>query len=252
MSISINFPFTTDTNYTFNGSKIEVTGGVAKLVNVPPYATDDPTIECNTTFRCESLEGFVETATKTGSDEIKYILKKGSTSYYHNGASWVESNGTYAQANTAAEIETNKASFTSVAVTVTVIALLHSDDGSTTPELDALDITYDFAGDAADSVSKCIVWGYNKDTEGNADTSAFTIRLNRDAMQYKNNIMVRHDLVTVTPDSNGYWEIELIETVNMETDAHYIFDFTEDISFRKTVPVEDSKNFFDLTDYVEV
>ena len=125
------------------------------------YADDNPYIEPNTTFRADGLAGFTEVSTKSGSDKIKHILKKNSIWYYHDGNDWVESNETYAQANTAAEIETYKADFLTEGYgkNIKLRSFLHSDDGSTTPALDTITISYNFSGDEA-TYSTVTIYGY--------------------------------------------------------------------------------------------
>lgn len=244
MSIELVYPFTTPSNYTFDSEIIEVTGGKAKLK--APYSTANPSLVCNARFRHDGINAFTETKSASGSDEIKYILKKGSVKYYWTGSAWAVSDGTYAQSNTAAEIETNKATFTTETVTTEIIVLFHSDDGSTTPELDTLQIDYDFSGSNPDTVETCIVWGYQTQTDGDADVETIEISLVNDAVKYKTNITIMRETYTVTPDSNGYWEIELVETENMNGNQKYAFEIG-DKRFERGVPNEISANFYELT-----
>jgi hypothetical protein len=212
------------------------------------YLTTNPTIEMITGFRTDGLEGFTETSTKTGNDEIKYIIKKGSTWYYHNGSSWTVSNETYNQSNTAVEIETNKTSLLDDSTQCYIKAFLHSDDGSTSPELDNIKVEYSFGGEIPDTIDTCIVWGYLKDNQGNPDQSTITVFLNKDRVLYKTNTTIVSERITVTPDDVGYWEVELIETENMEDDSKYVFDFGDGIITRKQIPNESTKNYYDLED----
>lgn len=212
------------------------------------YLTTNPTIEMITGFRTDGLEGFTETSTKTGNDEIKYIIKKGSTWYYHNGSSWTVSNETYNQSNTAVEIETNKTSLLDDSTQCYIKAFLHSDDGTTSPELDNIKVEYSFGGEIPDTIDTCIVWGYLKDNQGNPDQSTITVFLNKDRVLYKTNTTIVSERITVTPDDVGYWEVELIETENMEDDSKYVFDFGDGIITRKQIPNESTKNYYDLED----
>ncbi len=111
----------------------------------PPtiYAIHNPDITFDETISMKGLDDFLETSTKTGSDELKYNLKKGGSFYYWTGAVWAVADGTYAQSNTAAVVATNKASFISSPDTVQVKMFVHSDDGSTTPEADNVQVDYD-------------------------------------------------------------------------------------------------------------
>ena len=241
--MEFNLKFT-DTNTQGNASNLSVTY-TGQL-----YPTDNPTIEGVSTFRHENIDGFTETSTKAGSDEIKYILKKDSAWYYWTGSAWAVSDETYSQSTTAADIETNKASFTAIGVTTTFRAFLHSDDGSTTPQLDAVVIDYDFSGAAPDTVNTCIVWGYLYDESGTAVSGA-TVQayLKSEAVQYQDNVTIQGGsgtAITDTTNGNGYWELTLVETVNMAGTEKYIFTINTD-TYERSVPNETTKNFWDLT-----
>lgn len=210
------------------------------------YLTTNPTILINTTFRHEDLDGFEETSNKTGSDEIKYILKKGTSWYWWTGSAWAVSDGTYAQSNTAAEIYANRATFTTEIVVTQIKIFLHSADGSTTPEITNLEVQYNFAGETPDTINTCIVWGVASTMTGAPLTDTITVSLNKESVQYKTDTVIRSETITITPDSvTGYWEVELVETENMETAARYIFDFGGD-RYERQVPNEDDKKFWEL------
>lgn len=211
------------------------------------YPTDNPTIIPTTSITMEELINYTATTNQAGSDIVKYTLKKGNSFYYYNGSAWVVADDTYVQTNTLAEIQANVTTFTTVGITFKWKAFLHSDDGSTTPDIDIITVEYDFF-ETGEDIDVCIVWGYNKNNGGAADDSSFTVQLSRDAIKYKNETIVRDDLITVTPDSStGYWEIELIENANMSGIAYYNFTFDEQI-YHRIVPNEASKNFWDLVE----
>lgn len=230
----------TNTQMSFNNLLITLTAQV--------YPIDNPTVEMNTRWYIDDLEAFTESATKSGSDEIKYILKKGSLWYYWDGSDWVVSDGTYSQANTAAQIELYKALFTSIKVYFGIKAFLHSENGQTTPELDTLTIQYSFAGDAPDTIDKCIVWGTQVDAQGIASTSDILIELIDRAVKYKTNTMIDREIITITPDSTGFWEVELIENENMTGNQGYKFTIDAK-NYYKVIPDEPNRAFWDLTDW---
>lgn len=209
------------------------------------YPCTDPTVTFDDSIRGEGVLTFTETAIKAGSDEIKYTLSKDGQEYYYNGG-WVTSDGTYSQANTATEINTNLP-FPSEDATTVIKMFLHSGDGSTTPSISQVDITYDFHAPDSDTINKCVVYAYNIDSEGNASTETITITPNSDAIQYKDNVLLQRTTITITPDSNGYWEAELVETENMEGSPFYTFNYGGR-SYKKTVPNQDSAIFWDLVD----
>ena len=125
---------TFDANDTFSATKIEIVNSQAQLKLDGTYPTDNPTITKATVINLNTLEGFFENATKPSGTEVKYILKDGSTDKYFNTTTetWVESDGTYTQSNTAVEIDNNRRSFRSEGA-ISLVTFLHSDDGSATP-----------------------------------------------------------------------------------------------------------------------
>jgi hypothetical protein len=182
------------------------------------YSTTNPTLEIAQGFRTEQLLNFVETVTAAGSDAVKYILKKDSSWYYWSGTAWAVSNETYAQSNTAAEIVANISSFTTEAVNFNVRIFLHSDDGSTTPAIQQLVITYDFAGDAQDTIRRCSVYWYARDSIGEVCTDTFKIIPTEYNVRYKDNVFICQEEQEVTANpTTGKIEIDLIENVNMQT-----------------------------------
>ena len=105
------------------------------------------------------------------------VLYKNDIAYYLVGSTWTLSDETYAQSNTVAELLVQKATFATVGIHFNVGIFYHSDDGSTTPVLSELSITYDFNGDPGDSISICEVWWYSRKADGTVclDSIAFKI-----------------------------------------------------------------------------
>lgn len=209
------------------------------------YPIDNSEIDFNVTFRADGVDSFIETSTKAGSDEIKYTLAKDGTEYYWDGAIWKASDGTYAQANTAAEINTNAAAFTTVPITVTVKMMLHSDNGLTTPEADTVTVQYDHGGEPVDTIEYCNVFGHNFDEEGNPLTETISVQLTQDVATYKINTLIQKEVVAVTPNAAGYWDVSLVENTNMESGAQYQFTINGKV-YVVTVPNETSKAFVSL------
>ncbi len=181
------------------------------------YLTTDPVITTVEVIETDGLVSFSETSTKAGSDEIKYILLKDGTKYYYN-VGWVLSDGTYAQANTAAEIDTNKATFTAVSIDLTIDILLHSDDGATTPSIDNLDIEYSFATPAGEDVKTTILWWDAKQNDGAEETETTSIVLTNNAIKYLTRTTIMQESITITP-VNGTYEVAIVDTENMELDT---------------------------------
>jgi hypothetical protein len=214
-------------------STVQHTSNYTSGYSAEKYSTTNPTIEGNSSWVNEGLDGFTETATKTGTDQVKYILKKGTSWYWWNGTSWVVSAGTYAQSNTATEIETNKASFVIEPESSKFKAFLHS-DGTTTPQLDTLVIQYNYAGEGTDSIHKTIVWGYREA----GDTTPIVFTPSSDNVLYKLHTRLSKKNMTYVVSSfrtNGYWEVEIIDTENMEGTQYYNVDLGNGI--KKSIQV---------------
>lgn len=107
------------------------------------YSLTDPIISVNSSFKSTEIEAFVETGSvKSGSDEIKHIVTVGSTDRWINAGTGADSNGTYAESSTAAEMNTDATELMNARANALLKTFLHSDDGSTTPELSLVEISY--------------------------------------------------------------------------------------------------------------
>jgi hypothetical protein len=226
-------------------SQSSITSLTANMTVNIGYLTTNPIIQPIDYFRSDALENFLITAIIIGDDLIKYALKKGTVCYYWAGTAWAVSTS-YAQSNTAAEILTHLNGFLSASSLCNVKIYLHSDDGTTTPQIDNVRFDYSYGGETPDSITTCIVWGWAKNTQGLPVQINVFARLNKDYAKYKSYTMAARNAITITSDSSGYWEIELIETVNMETGTKYIFNFDDTREYARSVPVETTKNFYDL------
>jgi hypothetical protein len=184
------------------------------------YPTDNPWIEpVQAISSIEELINFTETINISGSDAIKYALYKNSNLYYYDG-DWIISDGTYAQSNTAAEIIANISSFTTEKIDFNFRAFLHSDDGTTTPELDSVTVVYDFAQKITDP-EMCLVYGYSLNPDNTPNTDVIVITLNIGANETLGNNQLSRKAIYITPRDDGYWEKELANTEDMETDSYY-------------------------------
>lgn len=210
------------------------------------YPTTNPMINRVLDISTDGLLSVVEVATKTGSDEIKYIPSLNGIDYWYD-AGWIVSNGTYSQSNTAAEIETNKASAIIARTDVLGVKIfLHSDDGSTTPLLNTLTLTFSYGGESPDEIQTVQISGSMFDSQGNPDSTPFQVYLDAPFVKYKTNVTLNRNIITVTPDGSGYFEIDLPETTNMEGDHYWIFQFANFTALRKVSSTLTASDFDDL------
>lgn len=213
------------------------------------YPTDDPYVEPNATIYCDKIDGITEIATKTGNDEVKYVVKADSKFYWISGGVITETVGNlYSESNTVLEWDAIWPVWDpDNAVNIKYRAFLHSDNGTTAPLLDENTISYDYRGTAPDELSKCIVFGYSKKPDGTVNTEKIKAYLNVGMTQYKTNTTINNSIATVAPNSDdGYWELELIENDNMEDGVKYFFEI-DDKLYERTVPNQPSANFWTLT-----
>ena len=136
-----------DDIYFHQYSAVVPTISVGSEVSV--YTNTDPTIN-PTAGNAQSfitLSGFAETATKDGG-EIKYQISNdaGSTWYWYNSG-WTSTVTGYAEANTAADINTNIGTFPVGDGNFLFKAYLHS-DGTQLVQLDAVTLTYSLDSEA--------------------------------------------------------------------------------------------------------
>jgi hypothetical protein len=100
-----------------------------------------------------------------------------------------------------------------------IVLYLHSAAGITTPSISLLTITYDFAGDPQDEIYLCSVYWYSRKVDGTICEETYTILPSSNTAIYKDNVSVCREPKQITADENGRVEVDLIENVNMVTNA---------------------------------
>lgn len=204
----------------------------------------NPTITPITSISQDALLTFLATITEPGSDEVKFVINIDGQDKYWDGATWSNADGTFAQTNTLAEVQTNLAAFTDRGVVLPVI-YLHSNDGSTTPNIDDLTISFDFFGGPTTPENVCTVWGFLYD-ELNAPVVGATVSVIPTRFGLINDKIIDKTAKTVVTDSTGYWEISLIETETTGDIWAYVFTIAG-FKSTKLVPDLTSAEFNTLT-----
>lgn len=74
----------------------------------------------------------------------------------------------------------------------------------------------------------------------------FTVYLSENFAVYKLNSNIDREIVTVTPDSNGDWAVDLIENTNMAGSVGYIFDFGDRTSIKVVPSTPATHDYYDL------
>ena len=216
------------------------------------YATDDPTITPVVTFSTEDITAFTATVTEVGSDTVTFTIEVDGVQKYFSGT-WVTSNETVAQTNTAAIINTNVSSLDlSTGVSARPVVYLHSNDGTTTPNIDIMTINYDYFNPAPTDPATCVVNNYLKDANNQAMVGV-TIEVTPSNSDYisNKNLYIIEEPITTTTRSTGYWELTLIRSSEYDQEVTYDFKFTPSSGKayyvkNKLIPNSDTIDFDEL------
>jgi len=182
-------------------------------------SSGDPTIKLNSTFDADALLSFLAVVTVTLPDEVRFTMEVNGIEMWFDGASWATSNGTLAETNTAAEIDTNASALDlSAGVRIRPVVYLHSQDGFTTPGPTITSHTFghdffSFGGDQPE-VRECVVFGFEIDNEGNPEVG-ITVRVINEAFAHSAHFVQPSEASTTT-DSNGRWELQVVETASVD------------------------------------
>lgn len=170
------------------------------------FPTDNPTIQAKNGFEATELKNFLATVVETGNDKVKFVISVNNVDKWWNGAAIADSIG-YTESNTAAEILANIAAFLDgTKARVNPKSFLHSDTGSSTPEISDLTIGYD-AKTAVISLQTSEVSSILLDAEG----SPIVGRTVKTRMAYNigTNIITTSDYVSTVSDPTGAWSLTL-------------------------------------------
>lgn len=173
------------------------------------YITTNPTIRPTAGQKMDGLINWVETVTKTGTDDIKRLIKLNNDIYYLNNGVWtVTLTEDYNLAMSISEILAEKDSLLTEGFgkVFLPISFLRSGDGTSTPILSNDTITYDFSGEDY-TLTENIVYSNNLLINGNAKIEYLTVRPINNI--YGDKTTIRKLATPVTIQSNGYWEAKL-------------------------------------------
>lgn len=184
----------------------------------PLHSLADPTVEINTPSVADALKAFGPlVADQLGAgasgalDEVRFILKVNTVLMWHNGASWVTSDKSFAQSNTTAQISANVATLDlTPSANFRVVELLHSDDGETTPAVTSIEFEFDFFQTSAVQPTRVVVFGELFKSDGTARVGEI-VEVDHDGYRHTA-IQVDGDLITGVVASDGKWELQVFET----------------------------------------
>lgn len=209
------------------------------------YPTDDPTIRPVAGTSADAFLNFAAVLAASGSDEIRWTISVDGVLKWWDGAAWSNSDGTLAETNTAADVNTNAAALDiSAGVTLKPVAHLHSDDGSTTPDLTSATFDYSFFVVAAPEPNTCVVYGWIWNLDGTPKVGA-TVRVK--SWKFEHGSYVVNFFSEVVTDASGYWEMNIVETETIGLRPYEVFVDNVRIARDAQVPDALSASFDTLT-----
>lgn len=168
-----------------------------------PYDTNSPSLLTNTTVLGRPLT-FSATEVTAGSDTVTYAFRYNSQDYYWDGSAWATSSGS-AQSNSDATLtETVMRQLNPGANQLAVKVYLNSDDGTTTPTIDTMTITYDARDTEATEPNLIYIEGYVYGAA--APRSGVAVEIRAAEGFFNQEVWISRNWSTIgTTDSNGYF-----------------------------------------------
>lgn len=165
--------------------------------------------------------GFSDVVTTPVNTAVKYTMCVNGEDKYHNGSAWVTSDGTFAQANTEAEMIANLDTLLSENSTIRIRIILQTTDQQVTPDIDSLTVQYDFGALDPSAPGLCQVFGFVKTIENLSIAGAVvSFKPFREDLEYREaSGRVIGITVSKTTDVNGFFSANLIFSSAFETDA---------------------------------
>jgi hypothetical protein len=225
VSYSQVLTYDTASNLSFDTSLVEIGGGVLRLKDLGggTYSTANPVVSTGHRTMLSSLTSFAESKSVTGSDEVKYQVVIGTSTYYYNTSSgaWAVSDGSYSQSNTAAQLNSNASTlFSGLSLSDNIFfrvnILLHSASGSSRPSLTSNTIGYQFTTSSPSTISQCLVTCYLKNLQSVVPTYDSTkpvtlnVKANR-AFMHGNNF-IQPFAKSAVFNASGVAQLSIIET----------------------------------------
>jgi len=165
--------------------------------------------------------GFLEEVTTPANTAIKYAIDVNGQNMYFDGAAWVNSDGTFLQANTELEMQTNLDTLLSISSTIKILIILETTDSQVSPDIASLTVQFDFGALDPGVPLKCQVFGYIKDIEGLPISGAIvSFEPDRETKEYREAAsFIIAKTISKTTDTNGFFSINLIRSSEFETDV---------------------------------
>lgn len=206
-------------------------------------------------WQAQALNAFSAVVNETDGTVTFAVELDGQLKYW-DGAAWSDSDGSFAQTNTAADINTNVPTLvTPPAQTIRMFALLVSTDGTGEPTLDSITFDYDFGSLEPAASALCEVYGFIRDIGGNPIENAVVTAREKVEGNYVESAdpAVILGAASAVTDSDGRFDLKLIQgldvrlTIESEEGERIRFKHGTYERLDFTVPAQD---FAALTDLV--
>lgn len=180
------------------------------------FSTANPKIRSNEDILATQINSVVGTVTEPGSDSIELIALVDGQAKYWNGSAWVDSTGEYPQSNDIATFSANVSTLLSSQSSFNVDVVLHSDTGTTTPDITDLTIDFDRQSVSPVNIFTSSMYIDVFETDSDIDTRSAKVYLITEQVLYKDTITLYSEETTAQADSQGRITFTLAETVNMQ------------------------------------
>ena len=193
-----------------------------------PYATDDPTVLVNSGVGADSLKTFSAVINEDTDTAIRFHIQVNGQAKFYNGANFVNSDSSFAQSNTIAELNTNADSLLSSGVVLKIVAVLNS-NGLRTPSVTSVTITYSFF-EQEQNIALCTVFGYIKENNSIPIVGAEILFTTKDGGYNFEENFIFINAKTLT-DSKGYFKQDLPRTALANNEEiNVVISFTDTLT----------------------
>lgn len=266
MSFDLTVKFDDATDFSFDTALVEIAATVARLKDLGggTFSTTNPQILTNYPVTASDITSFADSITEPGSDEIRHILEIERVDRYWDGSSWAASDGTFAQSNDSATINTNLATLVSgLGLTgnfsLRVKTLLHSDAGTSTPTITSITQAHDFSEPSFTQINECVITANLGDLFGDkyipADPPMLYVTNDR-SFNHTNNTVLPFTK-SVAFDGLGQASMSVIETETVGENLNFYVTYREGKSVKflqfepAVVPNTTSKPLTEVTSVVD-
>lgn len=238
LSTTINY----DSSGQFSFPATITVSSTATLTNSSGYAITNPAIKTQYSVIVSALTGFSASVSASGGDAVQYQLLVNGVCYWYDTINvlWTTATlGTYSQSNTAAQLNSNVSTLVSALalsgnVYISPVALLHSNNGSTTPTLTSVTVTYSFANSSVAAISTNTISLYLKDILANVPTynsqQPSVLYVKSDKAFLHSNRLILPFCKTANFDSTGFVSLAVIETATPGYPLQFGISYYEGLS----------------------